>query len=189
MIHEPEKMLCPGTDKQSWLAWDGEKATIRDLDSYVLNYRRRMKPCTSFDTLSCKSGENHVFGTDETDYLHFNPTIADAIESLKEAFPEEYEIYYPAYFKVKGDVSLEWRVHLFNPMEYIGQGGSTQAKHFRIRVGSRDADTATTVSMALALKLQNCGNENVDYAIVWDQPHCDADYPGEICNWIKEICK
>lgn len=189
IVHEPEMKLCPGTDKRSWLAWDGEKASIHDLDSYVLHYRRRMKPCTSFDTLPCRSGENHVFGTVEADYLHFNPAIADAIESLKDVFPEEYATYHPEYFKVKGDISLERRVHMFNPMEYIGQEGSTQAKYFRIRVGSRDADTAATVSMALALKLHNCGSENVDYAIVWDQPHCDADYPGEICMWIKEICK
>ena len=82
------------------------------------------------------------------------------------------------------------KLHLFNPMDYIGTSEkSTHAKHFRIRVGGKDADTSTTISMALALKLQkyNCGT--VDYAIVWDQPHCDADYPDEICYWIHSICE
>ena len=193
-IHVPERkppiVEYPGTDKREWLHWDGKKASIRDLDSYVLNHRRRMKPCTSFDTLPMNSGENQVFGTSETDYVHFNSAIAEALVQLKDQFPEEYGRYYPAWKKVAEDRKLAYKLHLFNPMDYIGTSDKcNQAKHFRIRVGGKDADTATTISMALALKLQkhNCGA--VDYAIVWDQPHCDADYPGEICNWIRSICE
>ena len=78
---------APGTDKTKWLAWDGEKAHISGLDDYILNHRRRMKPCTSFDTLGMDSGENQEFGTPEQDYMHFNEYIAPAIASLKEQFP------------------------------------------------------------------------------------------------------
>ena len=52
-------------------------------------------------------------------------------------------------------------------------------QHYRIRVGASDADTAFTVSMVLAVKLANAGYP-VDYALVWDQSHSEADYPGEI---------
>ena len=41
--------------------------------------------------------------------------------------------------------------------------------------------------MTLALKLANAGKDT-DYALVWDLPHCEADYPGEVCDWIESIC-
>ncbi len=187
---QPPMMEYPGTDKRSWLTWDGEKAAICDLDTYILNHRRRMKPCTSFDTLSMNSGENQAFGTPDVDFVHFNAEIGDAIAQLKEQFPAEHDRYWAAFAAACEDEALKNRIHLFNPMDFIGtEEKSVQAKYFRIRVGGQDADTATTISMSLALKLQkyNCGT--VDYAIVWDQPHCDADYPGEVCAWIASICK
>ena len=80
------------------------------------------------------------------------------------------------------------RIRIFNPMNYIDDARGIKSRFFRIRVGASDADTAFTVSMALALRLENAGN-SVDYALVWDQPHCDADYPGEVLDWIDGICQ
>ena len=177
---------APGTDKTKWLAWDGEKAHISGLDDYILNHRRRMKPCTSFDTLGMDSGENQEFGTPEQDYMHFNEYIAPAIASLKEQFPDEYARYYEGFAKAVGDAALAERRALINPMDLIGTAKNA-AGFFRIRVGACDADTAFTISMALALKLAEVG-KSVDYALVWDRPHCEADYPGEVCGWIEEIC-
>ena len=175
-------------DKRKWLSWDGEKAQISGLDEYVLNYRRRMKPCTSFDTLGMDSGENRVFGDIERPYMHFNSEIAEAIGELKEKAPEEYEKYYEAYRMADRDKELERRVYLFNPLNYIGKKDNADAaEHFRIRVGAYDADTSLTISMTLALKLAEAGAD-IDYALVWDKPHCDADYPGEVCDWIEKIC-
>ena len=178
---------APGTDKRSWLTWDGERAHISGLDDYVLNHRRRMKPCTSFDTLGMDSGENQEFGTPEQDYMHFNEQIAPAISALKEEFPDEYERYYQSFAAAIGDRELSRRRYLLNPMNFAGTDEhSDSAAYFRIRVGASDADTAFTISMALALKLANAGKP-VDYALVWDRPHCQADYPGEVCAWIEKI--
>ncbi len=174
--------------KRSWLEWDGEKAQISDLDSYVLNHRRRLKSCPSFDTLENHSCENKVFGSKEEPCMHFNEAIAEIIAELKEDFPAEYEKYYVAYAKAEGDKELEKRVYLYNPLNYIGTTEkSEKAKFYRVRVGASDADTSFTVSMALALKLLEEGHP-VDYQLVWDEPHCEADYPGEVCDWIEEIC-
>lgn len=179
-----------GTDKRHWLTWDGERAHVSDLDTYVLNHRRRMKPCTSFDMLNLASPENQVFGTAENDSKHFDGGLAAAVAKLKEQFPEEYEQYYAACAAVDGDEDLARKVWLYNPWNYIGTDEvSKQAEHYRVRVGSCDADTSFMISMTLALKLANVGMESVDYAIVWDQPHCEADYPGEICDWIESIRK
>ena len=82
------------------------------------------------------------------------------------------------------------RIRLLNPLSFIGtEEKSKQAKHYRIRVGASDADTASTISMTLALKLCNADCGTVDYALVWDQPHSEADYPGDVLKWIDSICE
>lgn len=183
----PRMVQRKGTPKGHWLSWDGTHASIRDLDSYILNNRRRMKPCTSFDTLPGTSGENQLFGTPEEDFTHFNAAVGQAIAQLKDRFPEETRLLSPGYEGIEGDTALAERMALVDAMGFLADAKGTKAKHFRIRVGSQDADTATTISLALALKLEehHCGT--VDYAIVWDQPHCDADYPNEVCRWIQKI--
>ncbi len=184
---ELPKAEVSGTDKRDWLSWNGQKAHISNLDDFILHYRRRMKPCTSFDTLGMDSGENQEFGTPERDYMHFSEYIAPAIAELKETFPDEYERYYKCWSGVAGDKALAERKLLINPMYLIDSTQSVTADFFRIRTGTYDADTAFTISMALALKLIESG-KNVDYALVWDKPHCEADYSGELCDWIERIC-
>ena len=177
-----------GKDKRAWLNWDGKKASISDLDTYVLNHRRRMKPCTSFDKLDMDSGENQEFGDEARDYVHFNPAIGIAIRTLKKDFPSEAARYEGA-FDVSDDQALAERVFLVNPLNFIGTDEqSVQAKHYRVRVGASDADTSFSVAMTLAVKLSNAGLP-VDYALVWDQPHSEADYPGEVLEWIDRITK
>ncbi len=176
----------PGKPKGAWLSWDGSKAGVRDLDAYVLNHRRRMKPCTSFDTLRGLSGENQVFGTTEQDYMHYNPAVGQAARELADRFPEEAERYGRAY-DVGGDEALALRRYLINPMNFAGTAEkSTTAEHFRIRLGASDADTSLSIAMTLAVKLANSGIDT-DYALVWDLPHCDADYPGELQDWIDSL--
>lgn len=178
---------APGDDKRSWLTWDGQRAHITDLDSYLLHHRRRMKPCTSFDTLGMDSGENQVFGTPNRDYMHFNADIGAAIAELEEEFPEETARYGAAWAGIGHDAALEARKYLINPMNFITPVNTDGcARYFRIRVGASDADTAFTISMALALRLANTG-KTVDYALVWDKPHCQADYPGQVCDWIESL--
>lgn len=186
---QPPMMDKQGEPKESWLSWDGQKASITSLDDYILNHRRRMKPCTSFDTLGMDSGENQEFGTPERDYMHFSEYIAPAIEELKEAFPEEYAQYHDAFAQAIGDQELARRRYLINPLSYIStEEQCDTAGHFRINVGACDADTAFTKSMTLALKLAAAG-KSVEYHLIWDKPHCEADYPFEVCDWIEKICK
>lgn len=185
---EPRMVRRQGTDKRAWLQWDGRQALIADLDTYVLEHRRRMKPCTSFDKLTNDSGENEVFGSARADFAHFNPVIGQAIASLSGAFPEEAAQYAPA-FDVGGDEELARRIALINPLNFItADAKHLQAKYYRIRVGASDADTSLSVSMTLAVMLRNAGHP-VDYALMWDQPHSEADYPGEVLDWIDSICE
>lgn len=186
---EPPMAEFQETDKRGWLSWDGERAEITDLDTYVLRHRRRMKPCTSFDKLDMDSGENQAFGTPEADYVHFSRDTAQAVAELAGQFPEECALYGAAFDALENNAALVERIRLSNPLHFIGTAEkSRQAKHYRIRVGASDADTSLSVSMTLALKLQNAGCGIVDYAMVWDQPHSEADYAGEVLAWIDQIC-
>ncbi|MCR5161926.1 MAG: hypothetical protein K6C06_09170 [Lachnospiraceae bacterium] len=184
---EPPMVEEAGKDKRAWLSWDGEKAAISSLDEYILSHRRRMKPCTSFDTLDMNSAENREFGTPERDSMRFDPYLEKAVRELKDEFPAEYEMYYPSFAGMTEDKELALRMNLIDPFYFIGTGEiCDQAEKFRIRVGAQDADTAFTISMTLALKLTAEGKDT-DYALIWDRPHCQADYPGEVCDWIESF--
>lgn len=66
-----------------------------------------------------------------------------------------------------------------NPLNYIGKNNYADgAQYLRIRVGAFDAGTSLTISMTLALKLA-ASEKDVDYALVWDKPHCDATIRGK----------
>ena len=43
------------------------------------------------------------------------------------------------------------------------------------------------VQLVVALMLKNAGHP-VDYALMWDQPHSEADVPGGVREWIDGIC-
>ena len=120
--------------------------------------------------------------------------VSGACRGWSDRFPDRFRFSeeaarYEAAYHVSGDAALRDRIFLINPLNFIGTGEKVRmAEHFRIRSGAGDADTSFSVAMTLALKLENAGLP-VDYAMVWDQPHSEADYPGEILKWIDDICK
>jgi hypothetical protein len=185
----PPMVDAPGTDKRSWLTWKAGRAAITDLDTYILSHRRRMKPCPAFDQPHLTSGENEVMGTSQVKACHFSEANFRAICLLKDQFPGEYEALSAAWANDLVDQELQKRAYLYNPMNFIGtQETCDQAKFYRIRVGSSDADASFMISAILALSLQKAGKP-VDYELVWEQPHGDADYPGEFVDWIEKICR
>ena len=184
---EPPMLPVKGTDKRAWLNWDGERAHISGIDDYVLNHRRRMKPCTSFDKLSRDSGENEEFGSPEQNLRHFSRDAAEALSEMSAEYPEAKALA-AEYARDIAQPGLEDIVRLIDPYSYIGQPGSKQARSLRIRVGARDADTSPMIGLTLALSLSAAGIDT-DYALVWDQPHSEADYPGEVCDWIDSLSK
>lgn len=75
------------------------------------------------------------------------------------------------------------------PLSFFEDGtGCSRAAHYRIRVGTDDAESAFVVSLVLALQLREAGISDVDYALLWDQPHGQADLPGAVCRWIDRLC-
>lgn len=181
-----------GTDLTGYLKWDGKTAEISDYDMYLSVSNPRMKKVMAFDNLEMtdNSAENMEFGDEANRYKHFDPYIADILENLKAQFPDEYETYMEAYGSVSGDKKVEESRELLNPMNYIGTDKKADtADHIRIRVGTEDGNTSLSVAAVLALALEDKTDSDVDYALVWAQPHGDADYEGELISWINSICK
>lgn len=161
-------------------SWQGGRARVEDLDLYVRQYIGRMKPCPAFDTLGCDSFENQVFGG-EQDLLHFSPHTAQALAACGQA---ETAARYQA---DAGTGPVRRRVAL---MDQIGRlqdlRGCTPAPYFRIRLGSRDADTSFAIGYSLYLALKAAGLD-ADYGLVWGMGHCDADYPGDFSAWVDRL--
>ena len=120
---EPPMLPVKGTDKRVWLNWDGERAHISGIDDYVLNHRRRMKPCTSFDKLSRDSGENEEFGSPEQNLRHFSRDAAEALSEMSAEYPEAKALA-AEYARDIAQPGLEDIVRLIDPYSYIGQPGS-----------------------------------------------------------------
>lgn len=90
--------------------------------------------------------------------------------------------------KAKMDVSVQERVRIMNPMNFIGDGESTTAPNWFIRHGARDRDTSFAISVNLATKLMNCG-KNVDFALPWNRPHSGDYNLDDLFGWIASIVK
>ena len=76
------------------------------------------------------------------------------------------------------------RVAMYTPLYYLlaseeGYGASEPAKHWRIRTGINQGDTALTTELNLALALKaDVRVESVDFATVWGQGHTMAERTG-----------
>ncbi|MDR0375557.1 MAG: hypothetical protein LBH85_07515 [Treponema sp.] len=174
-----------------WLTWDGDAARIADFDGFIQGYNKRMKGCTSFDTLAMSSPENQALAGADEKATHFNEYIVPALEKLNGKYPAEREKYYGAYAAALNDGELNKRKKLYNPLSFIGTvEKSDVAPHFRIRVGTKDNHTAFTVSLILALKLLETGSVDVDQEYVWGADHGGvAKADTELTDWIDSICQ
>lgn len=151
----------------------GEYITDLDMPTY-LNYvvsTQPLKGVPAFDSqiegINKGSGENEEFGdwtgksVNFTDYTaqKNNTNVTDAVRR---------------------------NVRLLNPMSFIDDGKTTVAKHWYIRHGARDRDTAFPIPLNFATKLQNA-DKDVDFLLAWNRPH-SGDYAlDELFQWIAKI--
>lgn len=153
----------------------GEYITNLDMTKY-LNYvvsTQPLKGVPSFDSYNvdgaAASGENGEFGNAQGSDVNFTSWSASkAGTTVSEEVNEN--------------------VRLLNPMNFIGDDKSSVAPHWYIRHGARDRDTAFSVSINLAAKLQNSGKD-VNFKLPWNRPH-SGDYAlNELFAWMAEIVK
>lgn len=146
-----------------WLKIRNGKVVAVDLKKYSASVTR-MKAAPAFDKLDLSSAENDEFGTFANEPRHFSTTLFN------------------------DNLADEKIIRMMNPLNFIGRADVTTAKHFRIRHGTADRDTALAIPAILALKLQNSG-VHVDFFSPWARGHGgDYDLP-ELFDWIDDICK
>lgn len=169
-MQSAQDALSRGLDvsSASWVKVKNGQVTDVDLDAYPAA-ATRMKAAPAFDKLNLSSAENDEFGAKDNTPKHFS------------AISKQYE-------NKTGEMADSETIKLMNPMNFIGNGKAVTAKHFRIRHGAIDRDTALAIPAILALKLQNSGVD-VNFYSPWNRGHAgDYDLP-ELFNWIDSICK
>lgn len=149
-----------------WLIFENGRVVDVDLTKYPAA-ATRMKAAPAFDKMDLSSAENDEFATADNSPRHFNALVQK---------------------NSKGDMADAELIKIMNPMNFIGRDDVTVAKHFRIRHGAVDRDTALAIPAILALKLQNTGVD-VDFFSPWGRGH-SGDYDlDKLFDWIDSICK
>ena len=116
----------------------------------------RMKAFPAFDGLQLETGENQLFGSAGVDKRHFTAFSAQhsAVAGAQRA-PED-------------------EVRAMDPLALLADPRATIARHWRIRHGSHDRDTAFAIPALLAAAARRRGAA-VDLDLPWGRPH-SGDY-------------
>jgi hypothetical protein len=180
-----------------WISIDNttRKVVSLDMEKYLkfVATQATLKNTPAFDqtglTITASSGESNMFGTDKQVYSNFtayswdnNDVAGDGIGYLDTGYS------WTQYSALSTSPQLA-QVKLINPMAYIGSGAST-APYWYVRHGTRDRDTAFTVSINLSRALAADSNvKDLNYRLAWNQPHAgNYDVP-EAMAWIDATLK
>jgi hypothetical protein len=157
--------------KNTFLTWDGENATFTWAD-FLAHVGARKKDTPAFDAFDLSAGENNEFGTGSTEARHFtayglkNDTAGTTGTRLASDIPE--------------------KLRLMNPMHHlVDQPNAGRTKHWWIRLGSSDSDTALTVSANLAAAADQLGDD-VSHLYYWDAGHGANEDAGDFIEWIAK---
>ncbi|MER5527513.1 esterase [Streptomyces sp. NPDC002677] len=193
----------------TWVTYDAatNTATVSGLEGFVNSQKTANKPVGAFDGYSRGQGENSVFAMGLDAPSHFAPLTRDVIKANETTYAS-YSDWDSAYgasaydsdFAKKDSVGkdMAWRADAYNPLYFLSPafGGYRQsqvARHWRIRTGIMQGDTANTTEINIALALQNYGIRDVDFATVWAQAHTQAERTGNstanFISWVASVTK
>ncbi|QMW66730.1 alpha/beta hydrolase fold domain-containing protein [Mumia sp. ZJ1417] len=174
-----------------WIDVDNDRDKVVSIDmtkylAFVVK-QRALKPAPAFDQVGVNGltgGETNLFGTDEQVYSNFtayawnNNSIAGDGTGV-----DDTGLTWARFLRQRGTV-VDEQVDLIDPMHYIGTNADT-APYWYVRHGTRDRDTAFTVSINLDSALESDRSvKEVDYQLAWDKPHAgNYDVP-EAMAWI-----
>ncbi|MEU4652611.1 subtype B tannase [Streptomyces sp. NPDC023723] len=163
--------------KNTFIAWDGENATFSWAD-FLTHVGARKKDAPAFDLFAFPTDSsdtmtgdiNNEFGKGTEQFRHFT------LYSLREDKGSSA--------RLAGDIPEKLR--LMNPMHHlIDQPNSGRTKHWWIRLGTSDSDTALTVSANLAAAADQLGDD-VSHLYYWDAGHGANEDPGDFIEWIAK---
>jgi acetyl esterase/lipase len=152
------------------IAWADGKASFSWAD-FLAHVGARKKSVPPFDAFDLSAGENNLFGHGTTEARHFTTY------SLRHATGN------PA---AELDADLGKTLDQMNPMRFILADNPKRARHWWIRVGTKDSDTSLTVVGNLAAALANRGDD-VDAAMYWDAGHGANEDADAFIAWIGKV--
>lgn len=150
-----------------WITWKNDKATFTF--TAFAAHAGRSKSLPAFDSFTLDTAENIEFGTTKTNARHFTQfslrhTSSDPKATIADDLPAKLE--------------------LMNPMHFIAQKNPGRAKHWFLRTGTKDTDTAPTIIANLATGLHGLGDQ-VDATMYWDAGHGANEDPDAFIIWIR----
>jgi hypothetical protein len=181
-----------------WLTVDNaaRKVVSINMERYLafVATQQTLKSAPAFDQTGLSvsgtsTGETNLFGTSAQKYANFteyswnhNDTSGDGTGY------DDTGLYWKQFVNLQGTV-VDDQARLINPMAFIGTSATT-APYWYVRHGTRDRDTAFTVSINLSRALAaDRSVQDLNYRLAWNQPHAgNYDVP-EAMAWIAEVLK
>ncbi|KMS78677.1 hypothetical protein ACH49_15055 [Streptomyces leeuwenhoekii] len=181
-----------------WIDVDTATGTVRSVDmakylAFVAT-QAKLKTTPAFDAVgvhgNTTSGtETDLFGPPTQTYMNYteygwnhNDVAGDGsgIEDTGLTWKQ---------YTAKKSTTVDDQVHLINPMDFIGTSADT-APNWYVRHGTRDRDTAFTVSVNLDRALAADPQvRNLNHRLAWNQPHAgNYDVP-EAMAWIADTVR
>ncbi|MGW1781606.1 subtype B tannase [Streptomyces sp. NPDC002143] len=153
-----------------FITWSAGRATFTWAD-FLTHVGPRKKNAPSFDGFDLATPECNLFGAGATRARHFT------LYSLRHESGDSARL----------DADIPAKLHLMNPMFHlVDKVNPHRAKHWWIRVGTKDSDTSLSVVANLATRLGNLGDD-VNTSYYWDGGHGADQDPGDFIAWIAKV--
>ncbi|WP_436960651.1 subtype B tannase [Streptomyces sp. SudanB182_2057] len=158
--------------KNTFITWKNNQAAFT-WEGYLAHVAQRKKTQPAFDAFDLSAGENNEFGEGTTKARHFtaysakNDTTGLSSKRVDSDIPE--------------------KLKLMNPMFHLlEERNPHRSRHWWIRLGTSDTDTALTVAANLALAVDNLGDD-IDHAYYWDKGHATNEDSGDFIKWVAKV--
>jgi hypothetical protein len=183
------------TYTNDWITIDAasKKVVSVDMTKYLkfVATQATLKAAPAFDqtglSVTASSGESNMFGTKAQKYSNFTEYSWTNNDVHGDGIGQDDTGLTGAQFMAQSGNVVPGQVNLINPMNYLGTGSKT-APFWYVRHGTRDRDTAFTVSINLSRKLAaDTEVKDLNYRLAWNQPHAgNYDVP-EAMAWIAQV--
>lgn len=179
-----------------WITIDNstKKVMALDMEKYLkfVATQNTLKTTPAFDqtglTITASSGESNMFGTSAQLYSNFTQYSWDNNDVAGDGIGYLDTGYSWTQYSALSTTNVPTQVKLINPMAYVGNAST--APYWYVRHGTRDRDTAFTVSINLSRALAADSKvSDLNYRLAWNQPHAgNYDVP-EAMAWIDQVLK
>ncbi|MGD9209380.1 MAG: subtype B tannase [Desulfobacteraceae bacterium] len=179
-----------------WLDVDNDTDTVvsTDYDKYLecVCKTSALKTVPAFDATGVTgttvlSGENSLFGADDTEYSNFMQWAWDNNEIAgDDSGYDDTGLYWDEYVLSS---ELDNQIKLINPIAYlIDRKNGVSAPYWYVRHGMRDRDTSFAVEVELFLAIANDPTvKDANYKLTYFKGHGGGDDVQEAYGWLAEV--